>query len=91
MAQVNYNQPPPSGDRDGNAGIYAILIIVVLLILAAVLYFGGVFGGATADEDLEADIDIDQPAEVIEVPDVDRPDVNIEAPNIEIPDTIDID
>ena len=86
MAQVNYNQPTPSsgggGGGDGHGGIYAILIIVVLLILAAVLYFGGVFGGLEQGTE-EVDIDINQPSEVIEVP-----DVNIDAPDIQLPDTI---
>ena len=61
----------------------------MILIVAAVLYFGGVFGGVREGDEL--DIDIDQPTEVIEVPDVELPDVEIQAPDIQVPDTIVID
>jgi len=87
MAQVNVN-PPPRNGGDGNAGIYAILVIIVVLIVGAVLYFSGVLGPrATEEQDFEADIEIEQP----EVPDIDVPDdVRIEAPEIDVPDTVTI-
>jgi hypothetical protein len=88
MAQGSYNQPSePRGGGNGHAGIYAILVIIVILIVGAVLYFSGVLGPRTAeDETLDADINIEQ-----EVPDVDLPeDVRIETPEIEVPDTITI-
>lgn len=71
------------GGGDGNAGVYAILIIIVILILGAVLYFAGVFGPGTADDeaDLEADIRIEQP---------EAPDIEVDVPEIEVPDTITI-
>jgi len=60
MAQVNYNQPAePRGGGDGNAGIYAILVIIAVLIVGAVLYFSGVLGERTAEDDINADIDIE--------------------------------
>jgi hypothetical protein len=75
MAQVNYNQPAePRGGGDGNAGIYAILVIIAVLIVGAVLYFSGVLGDRTADVP-----DVDVPS-----------DVEIEAPNIDVPDTVTI-
>src|SRR5688500_16098860 len=86
MAQVNYNQPaePRGGGGDGHGGIYAILVIIAVLIVGAVLYFSGVLGERTAEEDINADIDI-------EVPEVDVPsDVEIEAPAIDVPDTVTI-
>jgi hypothetical protein len=89
MAQVNYNEPStPRGGGDGNAGIYAILVIIAVLIIGAVLYFSGVLGPRTAEDgDLNADIDIEQP----EMPDVDAPDdVQIEVPDIDVPDTVNI-
>ena len=89
MAQVNYNEPTtPRGGGDGNAGIYAILVIIAVLIIGAVLYFSGVLGPRTAEDgDLNADIDIEQP----EMPDVDAPDdVQIEVPDIDVPDTVNI-
>ncbi|HET6361750.1 MAG TPA: hypothetical protein VFH11_06800 [Gemmatimonadota bacterium] len=88
MAQVNYNQPAePRGGGDGHGGIYAILVIIAILIVGAVLYFSGVLGERTAEEDIDADIDIEAP----EVPDVDVPsDVEIEAPEIDVPDTVTI-
>lgn len=87
MAQVNYNQPSePRGGRDGNAGIYAILVIIAVLIIGAVLYFSGVLGPRAAEDDgINADIDIEQP----EAPDVDVPDdVQIDVPDIDVPDTV---
>jgi hypothetical protein len=88
MAQVNYNQPAePQGGGNGNAGIYAILVIIAVLIVGAVLYFSGVLGQRTAEDDINADIDIEAP----EVPDVDVPsDVQIEAPDINVPDSVTI-
>jgi hypothetical protein len=89
MAQVNYNQPSePRGGGDGNAGVYAILVIIAVLIVGAVLYFSGVLGQrTTAEDDLNADIDIEAP----EMPDVDVPsDVEIETPEIDVPDTVTI-
>lgn len=89
MAQVNYNEPStPRGGGDGNAGIYAILVIIAVLIIGAVLYFSGVLGPRSAeDEGINADINIEQP----DVPDVDVPDdVQIDAPDIDVPDTVNI-
>ena len=88
MAQVNYNQPSePKGGGDGNAGVYAILVIIAVLIVGAVLYFSGVLGDRTAEDELDADIDI----ESTDVPDVDLPsDVEIEAPDIDVPDSVTI-
>ncbi|HEX6030663.1 MAG TPA: hypothetical protein VFY90_04470 [Tepidiformaceae bacterium] len=88
MAQVNYNQPAePRGGGNGNAGVYAILVIIAVLIVGAVLYFSGVLGERTAEEDINADIDIEAP----EAPDIDVPsDVEIEAPEIDVPDTVTI-
>lgn len=88
MAQVNYNEPSRGDGGDGNAGVYAILIIVVLLILGAVLYFAGAFGPARYAEegtDIEADIRLEQPAET---PDIEVPDVDVDAPDIDVPDTV---
>jgi len=85
MAQVNYNQPSePRGGGDGNAGIYAILVIIAVLIIGAVLYFSGVLGPRAAEDDgINADIDIEQ------APDVDVPDdVQIDVPDIDVPDTV---
>ena len=88
MAQVNYNQPAePRGGGNGNGGIYAILVIIAVLIVGAVLYFSGVLGDRTADDEINADIDIEQP----DLPDVDVPsDVEIEAPEIDVPDSVTI-
>lgn len=88
MAQVNYNQPAePRGGGNGNGGIYAILVIIAVLIVGAVLYFSGVLGDRTAEEGINADIDIEQP----DVPDVDVPsDVEIDAPEIDVPDSVTI-
>ena len=55
--------------------------------MGAVLYFSGVLGERTAEDDINADIDIEAP----EVPDVDVPsDVEIDAPEIDVPDTVTI-
>jgi hypothetical protein len=88
MAQVNYNQPAePRGGGDGNAGVYAILVIIAVLIVGAVLYFSGVLGERTAEEEIDTEIDIEAP----ELPDVDVPsDVEIETPAIDVPDTVTI-
>lgn len=89
MAQVNYNEPSaPRGGGDGNAGIYAILVIIAVLIIGAVLYFSGVLGPRTdGDDGINADIDIEAP----EMPDVDAPDnVQIDVPDIDVPDTVNI-
>lgn len=89
MAEVDRNPPPePRGGGNDNAGIYAILVIIVVLIVGAVLYFSGVLGPrAEAEDDFQADIEIEAP----EVPDVDVPDdVRIETPDLEVPDTVTI-
>jgi cytoskeletal protein RodZ len=87
MAQVNYNQPSEPSGGDGNAGVYAILVIIAVLIVGAVLYFSGVLGDRTAEDELNADIDI----ESTDVPDVDLPsDVEIDAPDINVPDSVTI-
>lgn len=86
MTQVNQNLPPERrGDGDGKGGIYAILVIIVVLIVGAVLYFSGVMGPREAEDDFQADIEIEAP----EVPDVDVPDdIRIETPDV--PDTVTI-
>ena len=55
MAQVNYNQPAePRGGGNGSGGIYAILVIIAVLIVGAVLYFSGVLGDRTAEDEINA-------------------------------------
>ena len=50
-------------EGSNSSGILAVLVVVVLIILAAVLYFGGVFpAGEQSGTDIEADINIEQPA-----------------------------
>lgn len=86
MTEVNQNLPPERrGDGDGKGGIYAILVIIVVLIVGAVLYFSGVMGPREAEDDFQADIEIEAP----DMPDVDVPDdIRIETPDI--PDTVTI-
>ncbi len=48
---------------EGHGGIYAILIIIVILILAAVLWLSGAFGGGGGEDTINADVQIEAPAQ----------------------------